>query len=375
MKTVIWGTGVKAEKVYEIIKNTQEVVAFGENNIANIRGGISADEIPVISCFRVASLYHAAEKEIEAVVIPGTYYERTIKKIVQSLKELEIAEEDIYIVPYYAIKESRYQLVHWQDYFCLYRFNVKLAEHCNLKCKRCNNFSNFSKEDFYTVEEYEKDIMRLSALVENIMEIDLIGGEPLLNPDIEQFVSLTKKYYPYTQINVVTNGMLILQLPESVMRCFAENDVHIQITLYPVLYPRIDDIIMRIKEYGISVKMFRDGDIFGAFFNLKGDNDRSLVEGNEFYGKCVVMYRGAICRCGPGMTIQKFNQRFSLALPDDGKIDLYAGDLTGERLSYLLNQSIELCAYCDACLPMGAKTVHKWERCAEEGPTLEEYLV
>lgn len=371
MKIVIWGSKTDAVRTYEALYQYHEIKGFGENNIKYVGDTVSGQQ--VLSCFKVKALY--CQNTIEAVVIPGTYSEKSIKEIMKTLKEMEICEKDIYLLPFNAVKECRNELVKWEDLVQLYSLNVKVAEHCNLNCRRCNNFSNIIKESFYGIEQYENDIKRLKELIENISCIKLIGGEPLLNKNIEKFIIITKKYYPYARINIVTNGTLILQLDKKVLEAMKENDVHIQITLYPALQVKIDDIMGWIKKNEVKCEIFRDGDAFGSFINMKGDNDRSLVEGKEFYGKCVSMFNGLICRCGPGMTIEKFNHKFKTNLPNNGQIDLYRKDLNGKKLIDLLNQSIDLCAYCDACLPMGDRQIHKWEKCDTSESKLDDYII
>jgi len=87
------------------------------------------------------------------------------------------------------------------------------------------------------------------------------------------------------------------------------------------------------------------------------------------------MCKGQICRCGPGMTVNYFNEKFSVSLPDNGRIDLYGKNLTGSKLIDLLNQSIDLCGYCDACLPIEGRKMHRWERCITRDSELEDYLI
>ena len=65
------------------------------------------------------------------------------------------------------------------------RFEVHIAEHCNLNCKSCNNFSCIAEPEFVDVEEFRKDFARMGEIFSHECEqIYLIGGEPLLNPDI-----------------------------------------------------------------------------------------------------------------------------------------------------------------------------------------------
>lgn len=374
MKIIIWGSGKDAVAAYNILKNYHEVIAYAENNIGKA-GENLGESIPIISCYKVSSLYNRDDNQI-SIVVPGSYQERTMKAIVKELLTNGIREQDIWVIPYNAMKEGKYDLVLWREWIHLYILNIRLADHCNLNCKRCITFANLYDESFYEFEQFEKDIERLHSLVSSISMIKLIGGEPLLNTDIQKFIKVTRKYYPYAKIAIVTNGILILTLSDEIWQCFRDNDIHIYITIYPPLHSKIDEIVAKIKRENVSVGVFRDGEEFGSFINMEGSNDPSNVAGKWFVGKCAVMLNGEIGRCGPAMTINKLNEKFNVSLPDNAKINLYDKNLDGSKLVDMLEDSIDLCKYCNGCIvPMKQEQLHKWEQDVKGQSRLEEWLL
>jgi hypothetical protein len=46
----------------------------------------------------------------------------------------------------------------------LLRFDVQLADHCNLNCKGCANFSPIAAKQFLEKESFENDCARLAML-------------------------------------------------------------------------------------------------------------------------------------------------------------------------------------------------------------------
>ena len=85
-------------------------------------------------------------------------------------------------------------------------------DHCNLNCKCCNHFSPIATPFFLKLEDFEKDMARIAVLTEgNIGRIWLIGGEPLLHPDIVAFLYSARKFFPDTHITLDTNGTLLLK--------------------------------------------------------------------------------------------------------------------------------------------------------------------
>jgi uncharacterized radical SAM superfamily Fe-S cluster-containing enzyme len=87
------------------------------------------------------------------------------------------------------------------------RFETDITGHCNLNCKCCNHFSPLVKESFVSLEGFENDFKRLSELTGRHNDnIDLMGGEPLLHPEINKIMDIARKYFD-GPINIVTNGI------------------------------------------------------------------------------------------------------------------------------------------------------------------------
>ena len=88
------------------------------------------------------------------------------------------------------------------------RIQINVVEHCNLGCKYCIHFSCIAKEQYYNVENYEKEISNLSRITnKTLLQLDLAGGEPLLHPRINDMARISRKYFPDTTINIITNAI------------------------------------------------------------------------------------------------------------------------------------------------------------------------
>ena len=87
---------------------------------------------------------------------------------------------------------------------------VHLVEHCNLKCKGCDNFSPLANEEYVDVKQYKADFERMAELFgDNAERIDLYGGEPLLHPQIIELIRITRDSFPQSPITILTNGILL----------------------------------------------------------------------------------------------------------------------------------------------------------------------
>ena len=71
------------------------------------------------------------------------------------------------------------------------QFEVHLVEHCNLNCAGCDNFSSLANPKFLSANEFESDLVRLKDLFgDNCQRIYLMGGEPLLHPELVKFLEI-----------------------------------------------------------------------------------------------------------------------------------------------------------------------------------------
>jgi ABC-2 type transport system ATP-binding protein len=76
------------------------------------------------------------------------------------------------------------------------RFEVHVTEHCNLNCKSCGHMSPLAKAEFLDLGTYSKDVERLSYLCGGKVElVDLMGGEPLLHPQLSEIASVTREFF------------------------------------------------------------------------------------------------------------------------------------------------------------------------------------
>lgn len=125
-------------------------------------------------------------------------------------------------------------------FFCLtkkYHLDIHVAEHCNLNCKGCTHFSPLAEEEFCDVEILKKSLTRLAPYYKVFEAIQLLGGEPLLNPELWKILKVTRQIFPLSKINLFTNGVLFQNKDFNKKidwECLKENDITIRITQYPI---------------------------------------------------------------------------------------------------------------------------------------------
>ena len=117
------------------------------------------------------------------------------------------------------------------------QFEIHLTDHCNLNCQMCDHFSPLAEEYYLDLQDFQKQMERLSFLFHNEAQfIRLLGGEPLLHPDVVSFFPITRACFPETDIKLYTNGLLLPAQTDAFWEACTKYNIIIVITKYPVKF-------------------------------------------------------------------------------------------------------------------------------------------
>ncbi|MDR1141194.1 MAG: radical SAM protein, partial [Planctomycetaceae bacterium] len=91
---------------------------------------------------------------------------------------------------------------------------VDIVKGCNLKCKFCCHVSPLRK-GYIPLEQLSEWFETWSKKVIPDRFV-ILGGEPLLHPEVEKVILAAGKYWKDSQIQIVTNGMLLPKKSQAV---------------------------------------------------------------------------------------------------------------------------------------------------------------
>ncbi|TLD88696.1 radical SAM protein [Helicobacter sp. MIT 05-5294] len=236
------------------------------------------------------------------------------------------------------------------------KLDVNLAEHCNLNCFSCDHFSQLAKPTLLDPKTYEQDIALLSQITQGLIgKIVLLGGEPLLNPNCKDFFGITRKYFPNSQIILVTNGILLPKQDEEFWQECQKNAIKISPTRYPIKVDW-DTAKSKCKQYGIDFAFYngesKKKESIKMVLNTKGTSDPFLNYLNCTQYDCVqlknVNGESRIYHCSFSGHIEHFNQKFNqnLQITSQDYIALTPNTAYREILDFL-SRPIPFCRYCD----------------------------
>lgn len=256
---------------------------------------------------------------------------------------------------------------------------VNVSLHCNLSCRGCTHLSPLFDTLNLTRAELEKDLKLLRPIL-RAEYLTLLGGEPLLNPDLVGIISTIKNSGITEHVKIYTNGLLLPKTSEEVWKSLDS----IRISSYSgssLKEADLNECLRKAEKYQISLEIdeyqnFREG------YSEIGTKDPDLVE--RIYNtcqithqtKCYTLFYGTFFKCPQTVFIElnkrrlinrNFHKLDEISFVDGYKLraDLPAEEQKQRLLSYLNNRSpLENCSYCLGCVgklfPHSKRKRHNW---------------
>lgn len=185
-----------------------------------------------------------------------------------------------------------------------------------------------------------------------------MGGEPLLHPDYPKFLEITRTLFPYSNIQIVTNGLLLKK--EQQRLAAVCNDYNIQVC---------------VSDYGLGLNLHEllsdvaltriDGktSLYNICLDLEGNQDPQ-----QAFDHCDLhMYKwfyfqgGRFYPCCVGANINFFNWKFKTDLPHKKEeLSISIHEHTEEEILEFLNKPIPLCRFCDTI--QRPRTYHRFAK-------------
>ena len=248
---------------------------------------------------------------------------------------------------------------------------ISLVEHCNLNCRGCDHLAPLAEKTFLSLGEFEKDMTRLKelAMVGGVGTIKLMGGEPLLHPDILKFAGIARSLFKESRIEIVTNGILLASQHDSFWKELYQYNIAIVATKYPL---NIDwrTIETKARAENVPFGYFLDTgiiqkDSYHLPFDISGIQDTAVSFMNCFHANnCRELYHGRMYTCTIIPHVNHFNKAFDSKLfeCEADSIDIHRAKSMAEILEHLA-KPVPFCRYCK----VGARTFgHPWQQSKKE---------
>ena len=177
---------------------------------------------------------------------------------------------------------------------------VVIATHCNLRCRACAYFSPVMPVATVPAVQIRRDLSALARCV-HASEVRVLGGEPLLHPELVPVLQVIRAAGVSDTIRVITNGLLLPRMPAGFWSLINE----VSVSMYPVRQLDGDAaaaVARTAEKHGVRLRM-KYFHYFRESYSELGTRDARLVE--RIYRtcqmanvwRCNTVLNGCIYRC------------------------------------------------------------------------------
>ncbi len=288
------------------------------------------------------ALVKYAAGEVPGFIIPGTV-SFTSAVLVRFLRKLKIPYEDIW----YRHMYDPGLVTRWMERRELPYLEYQVADGCNMRCSACSHYSQLvDGPGLLDLKETEKGFRLLRGFFDNICLIRVMGGEPLLNPELHKYLRMTHEIFPQAVLEVVSNGILITSMSEELTETMKELDVTLYMSYYPAMKGKDREIDDFLTRKGIGHKISEMAEEFFKVTDLKGGLDPAAEFFSCSWRFCNMLRDTKIAACAYPFLAHYFNDYYGKELPESGEVDLEEEGLTREEILRRLDTPIEFCAFC-----------------------------
>jgi len=249
----------------------------------------------------------------------------------------------------------------------LSQIEFHIVDHCNLNCAHCDNFTPVSPEWYADVDKVINDFKQLSKIYNNIENIYILGGEPLLHPNLLDFMEPLRNIYPKANIVLLSNGLLLSKQQDSFWDCLKKYNISLSMTKYPINVD-YDAILKKCENLGIKSFLFA-AERFGMYdikLNYKGASNVNCSYEICSRKKCHVLRDGKLYHCTFVPNIKFINEYFNLdfKVENSDYIDIYK-ETSISKINKFLSKSIPFCRYCPEKMPNCVEYSHSKKEITE----------
>lgn len=199
-KIVIYGFGVIAGKCVDMLAEDFSIPYIIDN--ASEKNGTVYKGIPIIS--QQEAMKRGKQYPIVVIGTIGVY--QSISDMLTSdgfIENEDYCLLDLFVAEWYWHNKKQVHLV---------EVHTAITTKCTLRCQNCNMFMPYFKQHVVNnLSIFKKDMDALFRIADRIFSIGILGGEPLLNPDLADMILYLESNYGSRigEISLITNGTII----------------------------------------------------------------------------------------------------------------------------------------------------------------------
>lgn len=214
----------------------------------------------------------------------------------------------------------RYRL--WRIYRLLTKpcaIEINLVSHCNLNCAGCTHYSPIAPNSFLSIEDFKTTMGYLKKIRKAYSVFRLLGGEPLMHPDILEILKIAGEELKGKRVELYTNGILLAVekqrgFVESLAEICRKYEINIYITEYPVNVD-YDKLFDTLKNYSVNAVLMGDRRESESFRLMRLDPKKRGKKNNYYIcteTDCMQLVGDRIYPCSESAYCEFINDKYGL---------------------------------------------------------------
>lgn len=244
-----------------------------------------------------------------------------------------------------------------------------LSDYCTLRCKGCGHYSPVAEKVFADADRLDGEMAHLArTCADGLDSVYLIGGEPLLYPELPKAMASMARHFPRQKRYLFTNGLLLDKMDAAFWEAARAGEYIIAITRYPIGqdYDKIEELC---RQQGVRVEVFGDRSEAGSFFRFGLDPDKKQPGRRRHFAcynrGCISVVDGKIYPCATSGCIGHLNKRFGTTFEHVEGDYIKVGDVqSAADIRRLRDHAVPFCSYCRKPEPTtygpSKQTVDEW---------------
>lgn len=236
--------------------------------------------------------------------------------------------------------------------FDIPQVEFNLTTRCTLRCAHCSNFIPQLKSDEHcptSIEEFKLQLDNLLGAVNRIQNLLLIGGEPLLVKNLEEYLEYAASKKKIDRVWIVTNGTILMS---DKLIDTAKKYKH-KLTIWISNYSKNEELKDRLKHSEILEQINKNGldydyvqDLTWGYTSPLG-YDKKRDNSSEYFAECrnncVAVFGGKMYVC-PRAGVFALKGVYKPLETDF--VDLNKKVTIKELKAFYAQESFSACNYC-----------------------------
>lgn len=261
-----------------------------------------------------------------------------------------------------------------------------VTQACNLSCLGCSNYADLPNKGYVKWDDAKIDLEKWLERID-FLDFGIFGGEPLMNPEIEDWIVGLRKLMPETQIRFTTNGLLLHKKMHIVRLLHDIGNVVFKISNHFYEHKTLNKTIQKIMEMYDWQPVFE----YGIERYRTSNNLRFYVRRSEYFLKtykgeykemrphsnnpvdsfslccqqtCPLLYKGKIYKCSTAGLLEDTLIKLNYPNFDEWKPYISKGlshDCSAQELKSFIDnfgKPNEVCRMCPSDEDTQSKILH-----------------